>query len=81
MSVLVRTALCFYCYNLILCSYCCTTVVYNQFLDSPLGPSATKNFMRPNEAKHTAIELFTNNVIHSYKKIFKQQTTYCVTFR
>lgn len=37
--------------------------------------------MRPNEAKHTAIELFTNNVIYSYKKVFKQQTTYSVTFK
>lgn len=36
MSVLVRTALCFYCYNLILCSYCCTTVVYNLIFVSSL---------------------------------------------
>lgn len=36
MSVLVRTALCFYCYSLILCSYCCTTVVYNLIFVSSL---------------------------------------------
>lgn len=88
MSVLVRTALCFYCYNLMLYngsvqSYLCfqSVGIWFIFPDSPLGPSATKNFMRPNEAKHTAIELFTNNVIHSYKKVSKQQTAYYVTFR
>lgn len=36
MSILVRTTLCFYCYNLILCSYCCTTVVYNLIFVSSL---------------------------------------------
>lgn len=35
-AVLVRTALCFYCYNLILCYYCCTTVVYNLIFVSSL---------------------------------------------
>lgn len=59
-------------------SYLCfqSVGIWFIFPDSSLGPSAKKNFMRPNEAKHTAIELFTNNGIHSYKKVSKQQTTY-----
>lgn len=57
-------------YNGSVLSYLCfqSVGIWFIFPDSPLGPTATKNFMRPNEAKHTAIELFTNNVIHSYKK-------------
>ena len=39
------------------------------FSEAPLGLSATKNFMRPGESKNTAIELFTNNVIHSYSQV------------
>lgn len=79
MSVLVRTALwVFFFEQRQLQSYLCfqSVGIWFIFPDSSLGPSAKKNFMRPNEAKHTAIELFTNNGIHSYKKVSKQQTTY-----
>ncbi|KAL3861897.1 hypothetical protein ACJMK2_007911 [Sinanodonta woodiana] len=34
--------------------------------ESPLGLSATENFMAVGEARHTAISFFENNVVHGY---------------
>ena len=37
--------------------------------DLPTGPSRARNFMAMEEAKHTAVEEFENNVAHSYVKV------------
>ena len=43
--------------------------IWYVYPDLPTGPSRALDFMAKNEAKHTPIELFENNVAHSYVKV------------
>ena len=45
------------------------TGIWFLFPDSPVGPSADKNFFEHKEAKRTPITSFVSNVAHSNQKI------------
>ena len=47
--------------------------------DLPTGPSRPLNFMAENEAKHTAVKLFENNVAHSYVKVRIYFNWFCIS--